>query len=95
MAPGNAAGVGVDSGSYRTERFSLGCSDARVGASSLLPLDSLQAGRGGGAAVEVPFSVKDVYGTGGQVKVCVTFDGRCVSRFDCTYGRVPLQVGGA
>ena len=33
------------------------------------------AGRGGGAMVEVPFSVKEVYGTRGQVKVDATFDG--------------------
>lgn len=33
------------------------------------------AGRGGGAMVEIPFSVKDVYGAGGQVKVEATFDG--------------------
>lgn len=33
------------------------------------------AGRGGGALVEVPFSVREVYGTGGQVKVRATFDG--------------------
>lgn len=32
-------------------------------------------GRGGGAAVEVPFSVPEVYGTGGQVRVLATFDG--------------------
>lgn len=32
-------------------------------------------GRGGGAAVEIPFSVRDVYGTGGQVRVRATFDG--------------------
>jgi len=36
---------------------------------------TIQASWGGGAAVEVPFAVKDVYGTGGQVKVCATFDG--------------------
>jgi Domain of unknown function (DUF1905)/Bacteriocin-protection, YdeI or OmpD-Associated len=33
------------------------------------------SGRGGGALVEIPFSVRDVYGTGGQVKVRATFDG--------------------
>lgn len=33
------------------------------------------AGRGGGAMVEVPFSVREAYGTGGQVKVRATFDG--------------------
>jgi len=33
-------------------------------------------GRGGGALVEVPFSVREVYGTGGQMKVKATFDGR-------------------
>jgi hypothetical protein len=33
------------------------------------------AGRRGGAMVEVPFSVRRVYGTGGQVKVRATFDG--------------------
>ena len=33
------------------------------------------AGRGGGALVEIPFSVPDTYGTGGQVKVVATFDG--------------------
>ena len=33
------------------------------------------AGRGGGAMVEIPFSVKEVYGTGGQVRVAATFDG--------------------
>ena len=32
-------------------------------------------GRGGGAMVEVPFSVREVYGTGGQVRVRATFDG--------------------
>jgi hypothetical protein len=33
------------------------------------------AGRGGGAMVEIPFSVKDACGAGGQVKVKATFDG--------------------
>lgn len=33
------------------------------------------AGRGGGALVEIPFVVKEVYGTGGQVRVVATFDG--------------------
>lgn len=33
------------------------------------------AGRGGGAMVEIPFDVRDVYGTGGQVRVKATFDG--------------------
>lgn len=32
-------------------------------------------GRGGGAAVEIPFAVREVYGTGGQVRVQATFDG--------------------
>jgi hypothetical protein len=32
-------------------------------------------GRRGGAAVDVPFSVRDTFGTGGQVKVRATFDG--------------------
>lgn len=35
----------------------------------------IRAGRGGGAAVDVPFSAKDVFGTGGQVRVVATFDG--------------------
>ena len=35
----------------------------------------IKAGRGGGALVEMPFSVRDVFGTGGQVRVKVTFDG--------------------
>ena len=30
------------------------------------------AGRGGGAMVEIPFSVRDAYGTGGQVRVYAT-----------------------
>jgi hypothetical protein len=33
------------------------------------------AGRGGGALVEVPFSVREAYGTGAQVKVRARFDG--------------------
>ncbi len=33
------------------------------------------SGRGGGAMVEVPFSVRETYGTGGQVKVRASFDG--------------------
>jgi hypothetical protein len=33
------------------------------------------AGRGGGAMVEIPFSVRETYGTGGQVKVFATIDG--------------------
>lgn len=36
---------------------------------------AIVAGRGGGAMVEIPFSVKDAYGTGRQVKVKATFDG--------------------
>lgn len=33
------------------------------------------AGRGGGAGVEIPFSVEEAYGTQGRVKVRATFDG--------------------
>ena len=36
----------------------------------------IKEGRGGGALIEVPFSVRDVFGTGGQVRVVATFDGR-------------------
>lgn len=32
-------------------------------------------GRGGGALIEIPFSVRDVMGTAGQVRVRATFDG--------------------
>ena len=35
----------------------------------------IEAGRGGGALVEIPFPVRDVFGTGGQVRVKATFDG--------------------
>lgn len=35
----------------------------------------IKAGARGGALVEVPFPVKEVYGTGAQVKVRATFDG--------------------
>lgn len=35
----------------------------------------IREGRGAGALVEVPFSVPEVYGTGGQVKVRASFDG--------------------
>ena len=33
------------------------------------------AGRGGGAFVEIPFDVKEEFGTGGQVRITATFDG--------------------
>lgn len=43
------------------------------------PLQAFDAeiieGRGGGALVEIPFSVRDVLGTAGQVRVRATFDG--------------------
>jgi hypothetical protein len=35
----------------------------------------IEPGRGGGALVEIPFPVRDVFGTGGQVRVKATFDG--------------------
>ena len=35
----------------------------------------IREGRRGGAVVEIPFSVRGAYGTGGQVKVRATFDG--------------------
>ena len=36
---------------------------------------TIRGGRGGGADVEVPFSIREVFGTGGQVRVLATFDG--------------------
>lgn len=43
------------------------------------PVQSFDAeileGRGGGALVEIPFSVRDLMGTRGQVRVRATFDG--------------------
>ncbi len=35
----------------------------------------IKEGRGGGALVEIPFSVHEEYGTHGQVRVTATFDG--------------------
>ncbi len=35
----------------------------------------IEEGRGGGAVISIPFDVRAVYGTGGQVKVKATFDG--------------------
>lgn len=35
----------------------------------------IEAGRGGGAMVHVPFDVRELFGTGGQVRVHATFDG--------------------
>ena len=35
----------------------------------------IEEGRGGSAHVAIPFDVRAVYGTGGQVKVKATFDG--------------------
>ncbi len=35
----------------------------------------IEAGRGGGALVAVPFDVESVYGTRGRVKIKATFDG--------------------
>ena len=35
----------------------------------------IEAGRGGGAWVRVPFDVRDTFGTGGQVRVRASFDG--------------------
>jgi hypothetical protein len=41
-----------------------------------LAFDAVIAGaRGGGALVEIPFDVSEVYGTRGQVRVRATFDG--------------------
>lgn len=35
----------------------------------------IEAGRGGGAMVHVPFKVRELFGTGAQVKVHASFDG--------------------
>ncbi len=35
----------------------------------------IKPGRGGGALVEIPFSVQEEFGTRGQVRVTATFDG--------------------
>ena len=49
---------------------------------------TIEAGARGGACVEIPFSVKEVWGTGAQVKVRATFDG-----FDYRGSLAPMGQG--
>jgi len=49
---------------------------------------TIEAGARGGACVAIPFSVREIWGTGGQVKVRATFDG-----FDYRGSLAPMGQG--